>query len=357
MARQHVHNRRAGRGNSGSVWISYSDMMAALVLMFVLFMVYNLHSYNSVLEKKTRELDEKTIQVNTQKAQLDEYQGILIIQQNQLDTQQKELQQLQLDLADQKDKLDQQTIILIGQQQELENAKATLAAKETQLNQLQLQLGAQQQLFEAKTRELDALVGVRTQIIQELSAELRANNLNAQVDPNTGDIVLESTVFFESNSYNIKPEGQELLRRFLPVYLSVLTKEAYRDYLGEIIVEGHTDSDGTYLNNLRLSQNRALSVVIYCLDIVDPAQHGVLQSVLTAKGRASNELVYYPDGTENKSASRRVEFKFSLKDSEMIDEMNRILNMNEGGSGTGMTIATPSPATTAMPLPTPRVTQ
>ena len=46
MARQHVHNRRAGRGNSGSSWISYSDIMAALVLVFVLFLVYNLYQYN-----------------------------------------------------------------------------------------------------------------------------------------------------------------------------------------------------------------------------------------------------------------------------------------------------------------------
>ena len=56
MARQHVHNRRAGRGNSGSSWISYSDIMAALVLVFVLFLVYNLYQYNQTLESKTRAL-------------------------------------------------------------------------------------------------------------------------------------------------------------------------------------------------------------------------------------------------------------------------------------------------------------
>ena len=39
MARQRIHNRRAGRGSSGTgaSWISYSDMMAALLLIFVLF--------------------------------------------------------------------------------------------------------------------------------------------------------------------------------------------------------------------------------------------------------------------------------------------------------------------------------
>jgi len=32
----------------------------------------------------------------------------------------------------------------------------------------------------------------------------------------------------------------------------------------------------------------------------------------------------------HKEASRRVEFHFSLKDSEMIDQMNRLLQQTEG---------------------------
>jgi len=35
--------------------------------------------------------------------------------------------------------------------------------------------------------------------------------------------------------------------------------------------------------------------------------------------------VYDENGREDPEASRRVEFKFSLKDAEMIEEMNRIL--------------------------------
>ena len=59
MARQHVHNRRAGHGNGGFSWISYSDIMAALVLVFVLFLVYNLYHYNQLLTIKTREIEQQ----------------------------------------------------------------------------------------------------------------------------------------------------------------------------------------------------------------------------------------------------------------------------------------------------------
>ena len=42
-----------------------------------------------------------------------------------------------------------------------------------------------------------------------------------------------------------------------------------------------------------------------------------------------NGYTFYVDGVEDSEASRRVEFKFSLKDSEMIEEMNRILSNEE----------------------------
>ena len=56
MAR--IRNRRAARtSNSGASWISYSDMMAALLLVFVLILSVSLYQYFTMLETKTAELD------------------------------------------------------------------------------------------------------------------------------------------------------------------------------------------------------------------------------------------------------------------------------------------------------------
>ena len=168
-------------------------------------------------------------------------------------------------------------------------------------------------------------------MIKELSASLSAANMKATVDPNTGDIVLDSSVFFETGKAAIKEEGQELLNRFIPVYLDVLLRDKYADYLGEIIIEGHTDSSGSYESNLKLSQDRALQVALYCLNMpsLTRSQKLKLQEILTAKGRSYSDLVYDANGVEDPDASRRVEFKFSLKDAEMIAEMNRILSTQE----------------------------
>ena len=322
MARQRIHNRRASRGaQGGQSWISYSDMMAALLLLFVLILAYSLFHYFSMLETKTKELDQQTIALNLAKDELNAKEKALIIVQTDLD-------KLQDTLSAKEEQLNSTQAMLIVREEELENAKAALLLKQQALDDATARLEEQQLLLSSQASRIDDLIGIRTTMIRELSSSLSAANMKATVDPNTGDIVLDSSVFFETGKSAIKEEGQELLNRFIPVYLSVLLQDKYADYLGEIIIEGHTDSSGSYQTTLKLSQDRALQVALYCLDMpsLTRAQKTRLQQILTAKGRSYSDLVYDADGNEDPDASRRVEFKFSLKDAEMIEEMNKILS-------------------------------
>ena len=315
MARQRIHNRRAARGSSGggASWISYSDMMAALLLIFVLVLCYSLYQYFTMLETKTKELDRQTVALNLAQSELADKEKTLIIIQADLD-------ELRDTLTAKEEELKEKDVILIDREKELQNLQAVLDAAT-------LKLEEQQKALATQAKRIDALIGVRADIIQALSTSLNKANMKAAVDPNNGDIVLDSAVFFETGKSTIKAEGQALLDRFVPVYLDVLLRPEYADYLGEIIIEGHTDSSGSYDKNLKLSQDRALQVALYCLNMpgLTGAQKAKLQQILTAKGKSYFDLVYDENGREDPEASRRVEFKFSLKDAEMIEEMNRIL--------------------------------
>ena len=325
MARQSIHNRRAGRGSTGggASWISYSDMMAALLLIFVLILTYSLYQYFTMLETKTAELEEQ--------------RTLLLAQQALLDDRETELKDLQLSLSAKQTELDEANAALLTREQELAAAQQKLKEQEDALNAATSKLEEQQQALALQASRIDDLVGVRTNIIRDLSASLSSADLKATVDPNNGSIVLDSAVFFETGSYVIKPEGQELLNRFIPVYLNVLLSEKYKGYLGEIIIEGHTDSKGSYVTNLKLSQQRALQVALYVLDMpgLTNAQVSLLQQILTATGRSWADLKYDAAGNEDPDASRRVEFKFSLRDADMIEEMRTILEENglDGDSG------------------------
>ena len=60
------------------------------------------------------------------------------------------------------------------------------------------------------------------------------------------------------------------------------------------------------------------------------AEKQMLQRILTANGRSYADPVYKADGTVDMEASRRVVFKFRMKDSEMIDQMSAILEGQQG---------------------------
>ena len=224
--------------------------------------------------------------------------------------------------------------MLQEQQRELDENRSALTAAQQSLSLQQSKIEEQAALLAAQQTEIDKLIGLRSRIIEELRDELRRENLDAVVDRNTGAIAFTGAVLFDTNRNELKDSGKALLNAFLPVYIRTLMSEENEGYVGEIIIEGHTDTSGSYLHNLALSQERALAVAEYCLGPemteLTSAEKQMLQRILTANGRSYADPVYKADGTVDMEASRRVVFKFRMKDSEMIDQMSAILEGQQG---------------------------
>lgn len=151
--------------------------------------------------------------------------------------------------------------------------------------------------------------------------------LNFQIDSKTGTISLESEILFKSNDYKLSQEGKEILNKFIPKYIDILLNdEKNKKYLDRIIVEGHTDKNGSYLYNLKLSQRRALEVVEYINgdEIGNFKGKEEMRKYLTANGRS------YIDYLGDDTKSRRVEFKFILKETETIENLKKVIQKNKG---------------------------
>ncbi len=297
-----------------------SDMLSSLLLVFILALMVSIYQYFAALRIKTDQL-------NAQQAELDATQIVLAQKEEDLQAAQAELMgkeeevaSIQIQLQQQQDDLHAAQTALKTQQDEQAFLQLQLITQTDELNRMQLAMAEQQQ-------QIDELLGVRTAIIEELSRAFAQSNLGVKVNQDTGDIMLDSQLMFETGRDVLLPEGQAQLSRLIPVYLSVLMRPEYDNYVAEIIIEGHTDSKGSYLFNLELSQARALGVATFCLEMpgLSSVQQQKLQSILTAKGRSFSDRIFFADGTENMDASRRVEIQFRLKDSEMILKMNQIL--------------------------------
>ena len=169
------------------------------------------------------------------------------------------------------------------------------------------------------------LTGIRIKVIQELKEKL-GKKIN--IDPNSGAIRLPASVLFAVDSFELKPEAKKQLKETLQPYLDVLLNDStIRENIDHIVIEGHTDSDGTYMHNLDLSQKRAYSVMTFIYSL-DEKRNALLQKYLSANGRSYSDLVL-KNGVEDKEASRRIEIKFNLSNKKAIEEIETFLKRKE----------------------------
>ncbi len=323
-------SRRKMQDTSGhNVWRSYSDMMSGLLLLFVLIMAVCLMQAQI---NYTERLREQAKQLQTQNAldesqlQVDEQASQLAAQQTTLDEQAEALEALQSRLQAQEDTLKEREDALAASQEQLAQRDEALAASQAKLDE-QTTLMAQQQ------QRIDQIIGVKADLIASLNEEFQANQINVEIDHQTGAIVLDSSVLFDYNESVLTEAGTQILGQILPVYCRVLLSEEYEPYLAEVIIDGYTDTTGTYITNLDLSQRRAFAVAEYLMNTKDSfltaAESDILTEKLTANGRSMSNPIMGADGQVDMDASRRVEVKFRLKDEEMIAELQQIIEESQ----------------------------
>ena len=330
---------------SFSPWETCSDLYCGLLLVFILLFFFAIYQYIDARERNAADTaalqeDMKAEQASVlalYKADLEDRTSLLDEQQQVIDEQTSQLSEQQALVEEQKSQLSEQQALVEKQKSRLSEQQTLLEAQQSQLSEKQAlleeqqsQLSEQQKLLEEQSSQIEQIVGIKGQLITALNQKLTENQIQLQADPSTGAITVEDTILFASNSNELRTEGKEFFREFMPVYLNVLLQPEFREYIAEIIIEGHTDQKGSYLYNLELSQQRAWSVAEYFFDeksaFLDEDVMETLQSLITVNGCSYKNPVYKQDGSVDADKSRRVEIKFRLKDQEMIQEMDEILN-------------------------------
>ncbi|MCR5830521.1 MAG: OmpA family protein [Lachnospiraceae bacterium] len=290
------------RDEETTYWLSYSDMMAGLLLCFVLII---------------------SLTVLRSKVQYDEKQNELAGKEQELIIQSAELENERLTIEEQGAKLNAQELKLSEQEGRLLSQQQKLEEQSQLLKELEKLMGEQQ-------AKLDNIIGIRAELVEALRKEFENSSLSIAVDEKTGAITMDSNILFEYNRSVLKSGGKDFLGEFMPRYLKILLSPKYSRYVSEIVIEGHTDTDGTYLSNLELSQQRAYSVADYCTrkdsTFLTDREKEELEKVLSTVGKSFSEPVLKSDGSVDAAASRRVEILFRLRDEEMIREMMEILN-------------------------------
>lgn len=176
--------------------------------------------------------------------------------------------------------------------------------------------------LQAQKAKIKSLTGIKLQVVAALK---KALGDKIDIDKKTGSLRLASNILFGSGDSALKPEAKVELEKAFEDYIGTLvTNPEIKPHLDKIIIEGHTDSDGSYIYNLNLSQKRALAVMEYLLTLDFTKEHNI-RPLMTASGRAYQDAIII-DGVEDKNASRRIEIKFRLKNEDAMNEIEKVLD-------------------------------
>ena len=284
---------------------------------------------NEQIVKITSILNDGRNEIKLLKKNLDDRNSIINTQLKEIDLDKTELAKLKQLLLGYELKEKEFDIYKKNIESELVDRKNTITLQIQEVALLEKKLIIQSKEHQKLVEEFDItkvkiknLTGIRIKVVTALKEKLGDS---IDIDPKTGSIRFSSNILFEKAQFILKKDSQKELSGLLKKYIhTLLLDKSIRPHIQSITIEGHTDSDGSYLNNLELSQKRALEVMkfLYTLDFKDK---NLLEKYISASGRSYSQLVFL-NGIENKDASRRIEIKFQIKNEQAIKEIENYLD-------------------------------
>jgi chemotaxis protein MotB len=270
-------------------WPSFTDLTSTIALiLFMLVLLAFLQNLASgkQLEQVRDELRTTLASLGAAKAQVD------------TNAQQLKLLAGQLDLGRAELKLSQDKLAM--QQQVIAESSAELGTLRSQLQGIAV-------------LRLDVLQKVKQSIEAQLGGAAQRTPV---IIADNGNIVINESVVFESDSYTIKPAGKPLLDTLAHAFANVLGDPAVRENIDVILVQGHTDERGSVAYNRELSAKRANAVVDHMF-AADPALEERYGSYFASSAYSEFRPLRTDRSDEAYGQNRRIELSVVLRDANV----------------------------------------
>ena len=288
----------------------------------------NLQLSNEQIKNITAILEDKENNIKLLNKSIEDEKNLLLLKMKEINLNIEEIDKLKALLFDYELKETEQNEIKEKLSSKVKNQENMISLKDEELLMLENKLLIQSKIHQKLVEEFDItkvkikhLTGIKINVISKLKNKL-GKSIN--IDNKSGAITFSSNILFDQGKYTLKEESKKELSIILKKYLqALLDDESIRKYIHSITIEGHTNSDGTYLDNLALSQQRALEVMqfLYSSQIADK---NLLEKYVNASGRSFSDIVF-KNGIEDKDNSRRIEIKFRIKNEAAIKELQNFL--------------------------------
>ena len=185
------------------------------------------------------------------------------------------------------------------------------------------------EILKETTGELEKLKKEKRAIKKILEIK---NEINAKLDKaflgtkfynnKTNTLDFKGLNLFPGGDANYDEKAIRIVSGYFDKYMKVLVE--YKAYIKSITIEGHTDSSGIEDDNLVLSKSRALAVS-YFLQRLSIVKQYYMKKYIQTKSFGSKKRVIV-NGTEDKTASRRIEIKYELQTSKILNKLKEMTN-------------------------------
>lgn len=271
-------------------WVSFSDIMAGLLVIFILALV-TLMIQQKLSARKSAEAQaealEKSIEAEEEKKRAEE-----------AETRAEEAEKRSKEVT------------------------ADLEIETTKNKELRKQIIA-------GVVKLSEIEKIRVAILNEISEKLRSEGIKVEISDNSTVLrIPEDTLAFETAKWSIPPTSSQSLGAIGEAVHDAITKDDRLDFLDTIFIEGHTDSVPLQreMGNWGLSTYRAISVWQHWGN--HPNRGGLLadlknhdgKPVFSVSGYGDTRRVVDQDVTEElRRGNRRIDLRFTMKSVERTD--------------------------------------
>jgi chemotaxis protein MotB len=225
---------------------------------------------------------------------------------------------------------------IASSEKKLKVLAAEIEAGQTQLKLSRAQVDQQQTVISDSTRELTDLrarlqgiavlrVDVLRKVKQSIDTQLSAGvgGPPARIAEN-GNIVIEESLVFQSDSAVIRPEGKRFLDTLAKAFANVLGDPEVRQNIDAVLVQGHTDERGSVAYNRELSAKRASAVLDYMFS-ADPTLENQYGSFFAASAYSEFRPVNAEKNETAYRQNRRIEISVVLKDASVRDVIDEYM--------------------------------
>lgn len=298
---------------SENFWPAFTDMITTVVLiLFFLVMLFFIKDIVSAQAKK--ELSEQLAAIS---AELDDRKKLLDETENNLANSQLELEDREQELTTLLDELQAGRNELKLAEQAIDDQRSIIEESNAELSNLRSKLEGIALL------RVDVLNKVKLSIEAELGATNASGEEIVRIGDN-GNIIINESLVFDTSSYDIKSDGQELLEKLAVAFENVLDNEDIRQNIDAISIQGHTDERSSAEYNRELSAKRAYTVVNYMM-ASNPSLEANYGSYFAASAYSEFRPIDTGNTQEAYAKNRRIEISVILKDSHVQNVINEYL--------------------------------